>query len=157
RQRDSARTVLDHSGSRPGARQTPIAARTSPRLGPLGRRPSRPQGATTFVRGVPAIARGPLDRPAYLRGNEAYGPRIGRPNSGSPGTPIALPVAPASREKPLKRWSSGDDSTGAHELRQQNQEVAATQDVLEQERARYRALFELAPDAYLVTSLDGRI
>ena len=43
------------------------------------------------------------------------------------------------------------------ELRTQNAQLIATHDALEEERARYREMFELAPDAYLVTDPDGVI
>ncbi len=43
------------------------------------------------------------------------------------------------------------------ELRTQNEELLATRHELELQRARYQALFELAPDAYLVTTPDGKI
>ncbi len=43
------------------------------------------------------------------------------------------------------------------ELRQQNDQLTSHQQVLEAERQRYRDLFEFAPDAYLVTELDGVI
>jgi PAS domain S-box-containing protein len=43
------------------------------------------------------------------------------------------------------------------ELRQQNEELNAAHLELDHERRRYRELFELAPDAYLVTSLTGVI
>ena len=43
------------------------------------------------------------------------------------------------------------------ELRQQNEELAAAHLQVEAERRRYHELFELAPDAYVVTSLTGII
>ena len=43
------------------------------------------------------------------------------------------------------------------ELRRQNDDLAAGQGLLELERSRYRALFELAPEAYLVTDLHGTV
>ncbi|HXG64405.1 MAG TPA: ATP-binding protein [Blastocatellia bacterium] len=43
------------------------------------------------------------------------------------------------------------------ELRQQNEELEAARNELENERRRYRDLFEFAPDAYLVTSKEGKI
>jgi PAS domain S-box-containing protein len=43
------------------------------------------------------------------------------------------------------------------ELSQQNTELLATRQDLETERQRYQALFELAPDAYLVTDAKGVI
>lgn len=42
-----------------------------------------------------------------------------------------------------------------HELRQQNEELATIRIRLEAERQRSRELFELAPDAYLVTDMEG--
>ncbi|WP_404783923.1 PAS domain S-box protein [Altericista sp. CCNU0014] len=45
----------------------------------------------------------------------------------------------------------------AEELSQQNIELLATRQDLEAERQRYRTLFELAPDAYLVTDAKGII
>lgn len=43
------------------------------------------------------------------------------------------------------------------ELRNQNTELIATRNALEEERERYREMFELAPDAYLVTDPEGVI
>jgi PAS domain S-box-containing protein len=43
------------------------------------------------------------------------------------------------------------------ELRQQNDELAAAREAVEAERHRYQELFELAPDAYLVTDPAGVI
>jgi hypothetical protein len=43
------------------------------------------------------------------------------------------------------------------ETRQQNAELAAARDALEIERTRYRDLFELAPDAHLITNGDGMV
>lgn len=43
------------------------------------------------------------------------------------------------------------------ELRVQNEELAASRLATEAERARYQELFELAPDAYLVTTPEGAI
>jgi PAS domain S-box-containing protein len=43
------------------------------------------------------------------------------------------------------------------ELRQQNQELVATQQAVELERKRYQTLFEFAPNGYLVTDLQGTI
>lgn len=45
----------------------------------------------------------------------------------------------------------------SEELRQQNDELVMSRFAIEAERQRYRELFELAPDAYLVTNLQGRI
>ncbi|MGD1941149.1 MAG: PAS domain-containing protein [Leptolyngbyaceae cyanobacterium] len=47
--------------------------------------------------------------------------------------------------------------TADEEIRQQNIELSATRLTIEEERQRYRALFELAPDAYLVTDHQGLI
>src|SRR5713226_1127674 len=42
-------------------------------------------------------------------------------------------------------------------LRRQNDKRVAANQALEEERKRYRELFEFAPDAYLVTDLEGNI
>jgi PAS domain S-box-containing protein len=42
-------------------------------------------------------------------------------------------------------------------LRQQNEELTTTRGALEEQRQRYRELFEFAPDAYLVTDADANI
>ncbi|MEM6433142.1 MAG: PAS domain-containing protein [Cyanobacteria bacterium P01_D01_bin.115] len=47
--------------------------------------------------------------------------------------------------------------TADEEIRQQNIELSATRLTIEEERQRYRTLFELAPDAYLVTDHQGLI
>jgi two-component system, cell cycle sensor histidine kinase and response regulator CckA len=47
--------------------------------------------------------------------------------------------------------------TSEEELRQQNQAMIAVQQEVELERQRYRTLFEMAPNGYLVTDLKGRI
>ncbi|NLG48883.1 MAG: PAS domain S-box protein [Chloroflexi bacterium] len=51
----------------------------------------------------------------------------------------------------------GKLQTTGEELRQQNIELMATGQVVEAERRRYRELFELAPDGYLVTTPQGVI
>jgi PAS domain-containing protein len=43
------------------------------------------------------------------------------------------------------------------ELRQQNEELIQTQNLLKAEREHYQDLFELAPDGYLVTNAEGVI
>jgi PAS domain S-box-containing protein len=43
------------------------------------------------------------------------------------------------------------------ELYQQNEELLATRQALELERKRYQELFDFAPDAYLVTDIEGKI
>src|SRR5437867_4879348 len=45
----------------------------------------------------------------------------------------------------------------AEELRLQSDELSATRVAVESERRRYRDLFELAPDGYIVTSASGHI
>jgi two-component system, cell cycle sensor histidine kinase and response regulator CckA len=47
--------------------------------------------------------------------------------------------------------------TSQEELHQQNQELIATRQAVELERQRYQTLFELAPNGYLVTDLQGKI
>jgi PAS domain S-box-containing protein len=48
-------------------------------------------------------------------------------------------------------------SVAEEELRQQNEELIVRQEVIEEEHRRYQALFDLAPDAYLVTDARGVI
>ncbi len=43
------------------------------------------------------------------------------------------------------------------ELRAQNEELLASRDTIDRERVRYRELFDAAPDAYIVTDVDGTI
>ncbi|MDM9379368.1 ATP-binding protein [Chlorogloeopsis sp. ULAP01] len=43
------------------------------------------------------------------------------------------------------------------ELRQQNEELLIARQALEVERKRYQELFDFAPDAYLVTDIEGKI
>jgi len=45
----------------------------------------------------------------------------------------------------------------AEQMRQQSEELAATRQSIEEQRQRYQALFELAPDGYLVTDSEGVI
>lgn len=47
--------------------------------------------------------------------------------------------------------------TSQEELHHQNHELLATRQAIEQERQRYQALFELAPNGYLVTDRQGKI
>ncbi|HEY9643454.1 MAG TPA: PAS domain-containing protein [Coleofasciculaceae cyanobacterium] len=47
--------------------------------------------------------------------------------------------------------------TSQEELYQQNQELKDSQQAIDLERQRYQALFELAPNGYLVTDLQGKI
>jgi PAS domain S-box-containing protein len=46
---------------------------------------------------------------------------------------------------------------GEIEMRHQNAELVAARDALEDERRRYRDLFEMAPDAYLITNEHGLV
>src|SRR5262245_51517105 len=48
-------------------------------------------------------------------------------------------------------------SVSNEELRVQQDELAGSRDQLEAERRRYQALFDFAPDAYIVTNEDGVI
>src|SRR5262245_7099930 len=43
------------------------------------------------------------------------------------------------------------------ELRAQNEELLAARDIADAERHRYQDLFQLAPEGYLVTDLEGII
>ncbi len=60
----------------------------------------------------------------------------------------------------LRRWveeKSAPVMQANQELRQKNQELAASLKIAELERQRYQDLFEFAPDGYLVTDVDGVI
>lgn len=99
-----------------------------------------------------------------------------------PGDNRDMPWRPAvtSRERAALRWEQArrllDDSrtgdadagtvealsqaleelrTAEEELRRQNEELNTTRATLEAQRRRYHDLFELAPDGYLVTDLQG--
>jgi two-component system, cell cycle sensor histidine kinase and response regulator CckA len=69
------------------------------------------------------------------------------------------PVQPELLEEALKElyFILEELQTSQEELRHQNQELIATQQVVERERQSYQALFELAPDGYLVTDRQGKI
>lgn len=47
--------------------------------------------------------------------------------------------------------------TAEEELRKTNEDLVEAWSMAEQERHRYKELFEFAPDAYLVTTIDGKI
>lgn len=53
--------------------------------------------------------------------------------------------------------ASEELQVAVEELRQQNEELAAARAAVEAERQRYQDFFELAPDGYLVTDLNGMI
>src|SRR5438270_6831012 len=69
-------------------------------------------------------------------------------------------ASPGAAEK-----SSGEDPhalieelrVADEELRAQNEELIASRQAVDQERVKYRALFDFAPDAYLVTDMYGTI
>jgi PAS domain S-box-containing protein len=62
-------------------------------------------------------------------------------------------------EESLEGFSTAIEElqVAGEELRQQNEELALARFVIEEERARYRGLFDFAPDAYLVTNPHGII
>jgi two-component system, cell cycle sensor histidine kinase and response regulator CckA len=66
--------------------------------------------------------------------------------------PELLPAAMAETASSLEELS-----VLVEELKQQNQELIATRYLVEAERQRYQDLFEFAPDAYLVTDINGLI
>jgi PAS domain S-box-containing protein len=59
--------------------------------------------------------------------------------------------------EPLLDESVAEMSVMLEELRQQSEELAEAYSIIEAERQRYQQLFNLAPDAYLVTDLEGVI
>ncbi|MEL6399049.1 MAG: PAS domain-containing protein [Cyanobacteria bacterium J06626_4] len=70
----------------------------------------------------------------------------------SPASPELLEAALSDLYFVLEELHTADE-----EIRQQNIELSATRLAIEEERQRYRTLFELAPDAYLVTNHEGLI
>ena len=68
----------------------------------------------------------------------------------SPESPVVLAGA-------LEELSTALEELGvaAEELHQQNEELVATRQIVEAERGRYQALFDFAPDGYLVTNPTG--
>jgi two-component system, cell cycle sensor histidine kinase and response regulator CckA len=69
------------------------------------------------------------------------------------------PVKQNLLEKALKdlHFVLEELQTSDEELRHQNQELIETQQEVELERQRYQTLFNMAPDGYLVTDLQGKI
>jgi PAS domain S-box-containing protein len=64
----------------------------------------------------------------------------------------------AAREAEVQLKTSMEELQVAdEELRQQNEELLAARQALEEERQRYRELFDFAPDGYLVTDLSGTV
>lgn len=68
----------------------------------------------------------------------------------------AAVVAAAKRNLQLQEAHEEQEVIG-EELRANNEELVAARQAIEAERARYRDLFESAPDGYLVTDADGFI
>lgn len=66
---------------------------------------------------------------------------------------------PTPLQESLKRLNTALEELRVAEegLRQQNEELVAIRQALEAERQRYQELFDFAPDAYLVTDIDGKI
>lgn len=79
--------------------------------------------------------------------------------------PVSQPHSDLSRKHPQApeetveslRLALEELRVADEELRQQNEELSAAHLELDEERRRYQELFQLAPDAYLVTSLAGII
>ena len=71
----------------------------------------------------------------------------------------ALPIQPALLDDALRELYFVLEELQATdlELQQQNQSLLEAQQQLDLERQRYRTLFELAPDGYLVTDRQGKI
>jgi PAS domain S-box-containing protein len=69
------------------------------------------------------------------------------------------PIEPDLLEAALKElyFVLEELHTADEDIRQQHAQLAATHHTLQEERQRYQALFELAPDAYLVTDRRGVI
>jgi len=73
------------------------------------------------------------------------------------GTDAAEPGNPARRLAEELYAAIEELQVSEEELRQQNESLAASELLLQEERARYAELFHLAPDPYLVTTLDGAV
>jgi len=90
--------------------------------------------------------------------------RNGHPNE-DPHAPVAPDVgmpraaAPAASTLTVEQMRTALEALRVteEELRAQNEELVEARHEVEVERARYQALFEFAPDAYLVTSPEGNI
>ena len=70
---------------------------------------------------------------------------------------MASPKTPPQRSKDQEKQSVMELRAANEELRRQNEELVATHLQVEAERLRYQELFQLAPHAYVVTSLAGVI
>jgi two-component system, cell cycle sensor histidine kinase and response regulator CckA len=76
----------------------------------------------------------------------------------------APPRPPLARQAPQRRLSDAHEALqrtleevelAERELAQQNEELIAAREALEVERHRYRELFELAPDGYVISDAQG--
>jgi PAS domain S-box-containing protein len=74
-----------------------------------------------------------------------------------PSADVQAPVTGGSRTSTDVRVLVEELSVAEEELHAQYDEILASRERLEMERARYLELFELAPDAYLVTDVAGGI
>lgn len=92
----------------------------------------------------------------FIRRTEAFNQRLADLNQ----TATALPwLAPEMQPKAFKELSSSSRmlQLAAEELYIQNEELIRTRNLLEAESQRYQDLFELAPEAYLLTNTEGII
>jgi PAS domain S-box-containing protein len=114
--------------------------------------------AETGPREHPAPRGGPVDLESFSRIVRRSQERA-REIAGLP------PGAASSGDRPAPLSVASDDWLAAvealevaeEELRQQNEELAATAAEVETHQARYRELFEHAPEAYLVTDAVGAV
>ncbi|HJU90192.1 MAG TPA: PAS domain-containing protein [Gemmatimonadaceae bacterium] len=92
----------------------------------------------------------PFER-VIARARQRLAARAGRADEQSP-------TDPARAELVHEVDQLMEELNVAHEeLRQQNEELESARDALEAERSRYYELFDLAPDAYIVTDHHGVI
>jgi PAS domain S-box-containing protein len=93
----------------------------------------------------------------FARQMEALNLRLNKLYQGanaSPSPPIEHLLPVAFKELGIV---SEELQVAVEELCQQNQELAVVQVQLQAERQRYQDLFQLAPEAYLVTDINGKI
>src|SRR5712691_11764990 len=72
-------------------------------------------------------------------------------------SPFEMVLRGAQEANARLHHSLGNLQSVEEQLRRQNEELTGAHRALEKERSRYQALFDFAPDGYLVTGLEGAI
>jgi PAS domain S-box-containing protein len=72
-------------------------------------------------------------------------------------SPFEMVLRGAQEANARLHHSLGNLQSVEEQLRRQNEELTAAHRALEKERSRYQALFDFAPDGYLVTGFEGAI